>query len=53
VEAQEEEQLDLTDQEVEIPVAPKKDVTPSNEDRQLKRAIEILKDPSAAARKAA
>jgi len=53
VEAQEEEQLDLTDQEVEIPVAPKKDVTPSNEDRQLKKAIEILKDPSPAARKAA
>jgi C-terminal processing protease CtpA/Prc len=46
VQAQEEEQLDLTsDQEIEAPVAPKKPAPPANEDRQLNRAIEILKDP--------
>jgi carboxyl-terminal processing protease len=46
VQAQEEEQLDLTsDQEIEAPVAPKKPAPAANEDRQLNRAIEILKDP--------
>jgi carboxyl-terminal processing protease len=53
VQAQEEEQLDLSsEQEVEIPVAPKKDAPAVNEDRQLNKAIEILKDPQVA-RKAA
>jgi carboxyl-terminal processing protease len=49
---QEEEKVDLTaDREIETPVAPKK-VPPANEDRQLDKAIEILKDPQVA-RKAA
>jgi carboxyl-terminal processing protease len=49
VEAQEEEKLNLSsDQEIEIPVAPKKNTPASDEDRQLKKAIEILKDPQAA-----
>jgi len=47
--SQEEEQIDLSaEREVEIPVTPKKDVPANNEDRQLKKAIEILKDPQAA-----
>jgi carboxyl-terminal processing protease len=46
--AQEEEQIDLSaEREVEIPAAPK-NVPANNEDRQLKKAIEILKDPQAA-----
>jgi C-terminal processing protease CtpA/Prc len=46
---QEEEQIDLSaEREVEIPAAPKKEVPANNEDRQLKKAIEILKDPQAA-----
>jgi len=47
--SQEEEQIDLSaEREVEIPAVPKKDVPANNEDRQLKKAIEILKDPQAA-----
>jgi hypothetical protein len=36
------------EREIEIPAAPKKDVPANNEDRQLKKAIEVLKDPQAA-----
>jgi NAD(P)-dependent dehydrogenase (short-subunit alcohol dehydrogenase family) len=51
--AQEEEQIDLSaDREVEIPATPRKEVPANNEDRQLKKAIEILKDPQAAKRAA-
>jgi carboxyl-terminal processing protease len=47
--SQEEEQIDLSaEREIEIPAAPKKDVPANNEDRQLKKAIEVLKDPQAA-----
>ena len=47
--SQEEEQIDLSaEREIEIPAAPKKDVPANNEDRQLKKAIELLKDPQAA-----
>jgi carboxyl-terminal processing protease len=53
VEAQEEEKLNLSsDQEIEIPVVPKKDAPAANEDLQLKKAIEIILNPQAA-RKAA
>jgi carboxyl-terminal processing protease len=47
--SQEEEQIDLSaEREIEIPAAPKKEVPANNEDRQLKKAIELLKDPQAA-----
>jgi len=43
VEALEEEKLNLSsDQEIEIPIAPKKNAPASDEDRQLKEAIKIL-----------
>jgi C-terminal processing protease CtpA/Prc len=43
--SQEEEVVDLSsEREVEIPVAPKK-APPVDEDRQLNKAIEILRDP--------
>jgi carboxyl-terminal processing protease len=50
-----EENLDLTDDVTDVPPAPKEPVPAKDEDRQLNKAIEILKDPSkiSATRKAA
>jgi carboxyl-terminal processing protease len=50
-----EENLDLTDDATDVPPPPKETAPAKDEDRQLNKAIEILKDPSkiSATRKAA